>query len=165
MSADVTIDQGVNLQEMLRKLESWQADSACVGQRRFHRYPVRGLAQLSPGAPSCADSPAVSVHIRDISRGGIGVLSSQPARNGQHWLVQVTDDRVTLTTQPGFCRYCRAVSEGAYLIGIEFGVEASILLATGVAAADLALGDRNEHRTTGTPASSDDFVDPAAIAA
>jgi len=54
-------------------------------------------------------------------------------------------------------------ADNAYLIGIEFGVEASILLACGVSGEDLVSGDRNEHRITGT--ATEDFVDPHSILA
>ena len=165
MNAERPLDQGTELQRTLRELESWQADAACTGHRQFRRYAVRGLALLRPGSPQCADALATPVQIRDISRGGIGVLSSQPATSGQQWLVQITDDRVTLATLPGFCRYCRRVSEDAHLIGIEFAAEASLLLAMGVRAADLAVGDGNEHQMANVTASGDDFVDHAAIAA
>ena len=167
----------LELQNALRRLDAWQQDSPFSKQRRFRRHPVRGFAHLHPGSPQCADQPPVTANLRDISRGGVGMLCSHKAEMGTHWVVQLTDDRVTLATMPGFCRYCRSLGQELWLIGIEFGAQASILVALGVNAADLASGDRNEIITSASnprqldPASGnpmrrdDEFLDPAAIAA
>ena len=71
-------------------------------------------------------------------RGGLGVLSPEPAEPGDFWQVQLCNGEVAIATIPGFCRFCRQVVPGAHLIGIEFGIEAGILMALGVPAEDIA---------------------------
>jgi hypothetical protein len=150
-----------NLQAALRKLESWQAQPPAAGQRRFERFPARGEARLWPGEAGVAVQSVATVHVRDVSRGGIGVLSNQPAKTGAFWQVQLGTERLVVTSLPGFCRFCREIVPGAYLIGIAFGIEASIILSLGVAAKDIAKRDESEERQNVTG----DFVDPSSFIA
>jgi hypothetical protein len=137
--------QVVDLQAALRQIESWHNDGNRM--RRFPRYPARGEARLCPVAPAGAGQGTFDiVHVRDISRGGIGVLSSQPVAVGASWQLQLFSQRIALATLPAFSRYCREVSDGAWLAGLEFGIEASVLLAMGVTPAELTHADETpEH--------------------
>jgi len=149
--------ESMDLQTALRKLESWQSQPPAAGQRRFERFPARGEARLWPGEAGLTAQSVPTVHIRDVSRGGVGVLSNQPANSGQFWQVQLGTEKLAITTLPGFCRFCREVVPGAYLIGIAFGIEASILLSLGVPAKGIAKRDESEQRQNVTG----DFVDPS----
>lgn len=156
-------EQTSDLQAALRQLESLQNDSPAGAQRRTKRYPVRGEAHLwtddsGPGHRALSNS-IHNAHVRDISRGGIGVLCSQPVAVGHLWQVQLVDSDVTVATIPAFCRFCRQITEGAYLAGMEFGMQASVLMAMGVSAKDLAKGDA-EH--DGRPLAGE-FVDPGSL--
>ena len=73
--------------------------------------------------------------------------------------MQLSTGKVDIATLPGFCRFCRMVIPGAYLIGIGFGIDAGVLLSLGVAAEDLIRGNEPEAQHT----VSDDFVDPTVI--
>ena len=113
--------ESMDLQAALRKLESWQSQPPAAGQRRFERFAARGEARLWPGEAGLTTQSVPTVHIRDVSRGGVGVLSNQAASSGQFWQVQLGTEKLAITTLPGFCRFCREVVPGAYLIGIAFG--------------------------------------------
>ena len=131
----------VDLQAALRQVESWQNESTDSRMRRFPRYPARGEARLCSVTPFAERSDFDVVHVRDISRGGIGVLSGQPVPVGQNWQLQLISQHITMATLPAFCRFCRKVSDGAWLVGLEFGIEASVLLAMGVSPAELIHSD------------------------
>ena len=152
----MTPNTSTNLQAALRRLESWQSEPPAAGQRRFARFPARGEAALWPGAAAEAGRTPMA-HIRDVSRGGVGILSTQPAEPGRFWQLQLRDGKVTIATIPGFCRFCRQVLPGAYLIGVAFGTDASVLLSLGVSATDLAERDASEDE----PRVEGDFLDPA----
>lgn len=149
----------MNLQAALRKLESWQAQPPAAGQRRFERYPARGEARLWPGEAGPTVPSVATVHVRDVSRGGIGVLSNEATKTGEFWQVQLGTEKLVVASLPGFCRFCREIVPGAYLIGIAFGVEASLLLSLGVTAKDITKRDESEQRQNVTG----DFVDPSSF--
>jgi hypothetical protein len=154
-------EKPVDLAVALSHLESWKNESSAIRQRRFKRYPARGQARLLPGAYMDRDTASVMMEIRDISRGGLGMLSSVQMQLGQFWRVQLIENNVVVVTLPAFCRYCRTVVNGAYLAGVEFGVEAGVLLAMGVGAADIIGGDEISERERMDVAG--EFVDPKSL--
>jgi hypothetical protein len=133
--------RALDLQAALRKVERWKTNLESSRMRRFVRFTSRGEARLWPGRPCNNPGAVTTVHIRDISRGGVGVLSNYAATPGTLWQVQIGDQDVVIGTLPGFCRYCIPIMEGAYLIGIQFGIDTSVLLSLGVPAKSLAIGD------------------------
>ena len=153
-------EEHVDLQAALRELENWNAEAPANGQRRFTRVPARGQVRAWPGENIEGAEPVGTLHVRDISRSGVGLLSGAPATPGQFWQLQLGDDRVIATTLPAVCRYCRQVTDGAYLIGAEFGVDGAILLALGVPAQAIALGDEPEKGRQSVPG---DFIDPKLV--
>jgi hypothetical protein len=79
------------------------------GRRRERRERVRGRAVLEiDGAGS------VSVEVRNVSGGGIQVLSAQPAGEGS--TVRINGEE---TMRLGVVRSCQTIS-GGYRIGIQF---------------------------------------------
>lgn len=116
---------------------------------------------MCPAALTADQTTFELVHIRDISRGGIGVLTSRPLASGQCWQIQLIAQRITMSTLPAFCRYCRKITESAWLVGLEFGIEASVLLAMGVSAAELGEADETPEQ----PSLKGDFLGPDELAA
>jgi hypothetical protein len=143
-------------QVALKRLNELQHDAAGTPRRRFQRFPVRSQAALCPGDLQNLNQPSNTVQLRDISRGGAGLLSGSPATIGQFWQLQIMHDNVGIATLPAFCRYCHHVDDGMYLIGVEFGVQASILVALGVNPRELADGDEPES----SKPLLGDFVEP-----
>ena len=149
----------MDIQAALRKLDSWQGEPTQGPQRRFRRFPVRGEARLWPGEAGSNPPPPAIVQIRDISRGGVGLLSNEPVQRGHISQMQLVASTHTLATEPDVSRNGREVIEYAYLIGVEFGIQASVMLALGVVAKDLAEGDEIEDQRPLTG----EFVDPKAL--
>jgi hypothetical protein len=150
----------VDLRQALQELEAWQAGLPAELQRRFTRFPARGQVRLVPGCAGRPVEPVVPAgHIRDVSRGGLSVIADEPQTPGTFWQVQLANDKVVVSTLPGVCRYCRPVIPGTFLIGVEFGLESSILLSLGVSAGDLAARDESECRD-GVPGAA---LDPSAV--
>jgi hypothetical protein len=149
----------MDLQAALRKLESWQSQPPTAGQRRFERFPARGEACLFPGEAGLTVPAVPTVHIRDVSRGGIGVLSNQAAKPGAFWQVQLGTERLVVASLPGFCRFCREVIPGAYLMGLAFGIDAGVLLSLGVPAKAIAERDECEQYQN----VRGDFLDPSSF--
>jgi hypothetical protein len=147
------------LQAALRKLESWRLKAPAAKQRRFARFPVRCEARLWAGEGGVTQINAPIVHVRDLSRGGVGLLSSQSMETGQFCQVQFIFDKVVVETRPAFGRHCREVMPHAFLIGLEFAVEASLLMALGVQAKELALTGETEM----VGAVAGEFLGPAAL--
>jgi hypothetical protein len=148
-----------DLQEVFRQLESWQAHPPEVRQRRFQRFAARGVAWMLPGKAHGRTSTHPPVYIRDISRGGIGMLCSTLIEPNDHCQLQLASEQVVMATLPAFCRHCQQVTAGAYLVGMEFGVSASVLLSLGVGAKLLAEADDLGHRRS----FEGDFVDPSSL--
>jgi hypothetical protein len=135
-----------NLQAALSRLDANEQDRPAARQRRFPRFKVRGEAALMPweGGENATAPP--TVFLRDVSRGGIGVLSVVSARPGQCWHIRLGSPCMPIDAIPAFCRHSHRVIDGVYHVGLEFGVEASVLLALGVHPADLAhQGNRSEE--------------------
>jgi len=153
---------GMDIQAALRNLDAMQQrNSSLSAKRRFVRYQVRGEARLLPSNGMLETLSPVPVHVRDISRGGAGLLSSVPAQPGHRWQLQLIDSNLVIDTLPAFCRYCRRVSEGAYLIGVEFGLKSSIMLAMGIPAKELARND--EKSGDDQSLLSGEFVGPESL--
>ncbi len=151
--------KSTSLQAALRSLDETQGKPPASLQRRFKRFAVRGEARLWPGEAITNPPSPITVQMRDFSRGGAGLLSNEPVTRGCFWQMQLVDGDLSITALPTFCRYCREVADGAYLIGVEFGVEASILLALGITAKELIEGDQAENQRP----LNGDFVDPGSL--
>lgn len=148
-----------DLQAVLRQLESWQVDPPKAWQRRFRRFTARGVAWMLPGKPNSRSSNHPPVYVRDISRGGVGLLCSMPFDLDEYCQLELASEQVVATTLPAFCRHCLQVTDGVYLIGMEFGVNASVLLSLGVSAKALAEADDSSRKRS----VAGDFVDPATL--
>lgn len=149
-----------SFQGVLRKLEAWQNTKVESCERRAKRYPVRCDARLIGEASSVVDAGELDVQIRDISRSGAGLLCCSPIETGTCWRLQPTIDGLTLAGMTVFCRHCRKVEEGFYLVGVEFGIEAAVMISLGVSAAELhrdECGDVSESFNDGQ------FVDPSML--
>ena len=55
----------------LDRLETLR-DPAQAGQRQFHRFVIRGEAELHPMSRNQLDPTPLQIQLRDVSRGGIG---------------------------------------------------------------------------------------------
>lgn len=145
-------------QGVLRKLEAWQNPKVESCERRAKRYPVRCDARLiSESGNSAADHYEQDAQIRDVSRTGAGLLCCSPVEPGSRWRLQPSIDGIALTGMTAFCRYCRKIEEGVYLVGVGFGIEAAVMIALGVSAGEL---QRDECGSADELLDECQFVDP-----
>jgi hypothetical protein len=148
-------------QNVLHKLESWQNPNIESCERRSKRYSVRCQARLiCEAADTVGESPDQIVQIRDVSRTGAGLLCCLPVETGTRWRLQPITEDMVLTAMPVFCRFCRRVEDGAYLVGVEFGIEAATMIALGVSPSDL---QRDETAGGNELLSEGQFVDPSEL--
>jgi hypothetical protein len=148
------------LQAALQELESWQSSPEANQRRRFVRHPARGLVRLLPTTMTDQPFELVTAHVRDISRGGLGVLSTTEGQSGESWQMQLVHNQTILASLPGYCRHCRPITDGVWLQGLEFGIPASILLALGVDDKAIELEDQ---KIAQEDLEADEFVDPSAV--
>lgn len=155
----MTSKNPMDLQSALQRLDAKHGASTLDGQRRFKRFPVRAEVRIWPGEPMTKLPSPVMGQVRDISRGGMGILTNEPVTTGQFRRTQFVDGPLTIATMPAFCRYCQKITESAYLIGVEFGIEASIMLALGVTAKEISDGDESENQR----ALEGNMIDPSTL--
>lgn len=117
-----------------------------AAHRRYQRFIVNADAMLM--ASSCPgglseQAPAV---VRDISRVGAGVLCRVPLSQCDAVPLALRDGSLTLATIPTFVRFCSPIAgtDRVYLAGLEFGVEAGLLVSLGVAPLEILQGDQPE---------------------
>jgi hypothetical protein len=154
----MSIDRAKHLLETLGRIEKWQASPASVRKRRFTRFGVRSTAELS-----CLDggsdvrSEISTVQLRDISRGGAGILIDRPLHVDSAHRLTLYQDQLELCSLPFFVRFCQQVEDGAFLAGGEFGLENGLLVSIGVPARDILMLDMPESGLK--PSQVDEFED------
>lgn len=152
----MTFDPDV-FRQAVETLEAQQRDQearATGGERRFSRFGARGEARILRDDPT-DPRPTLVGMIRDISRGGVGVITNRPLRPGETAHLELRSGRLVAAVVPGVCRHCREVTATAHLVGMEFAAESALLLALGVPAEAIASTDLSE---TAIPAPGD-FMD------
>jgi hypothetical protein len=145
--------------DVQRTLNAWQR-AVSQEERQAKRYPVRGEARLIRECGDGDDRIGHMVQIRDISRTGAGLLCSSPIEVGERWTLQPIVGEVCLNSLPVFCRHCRKVADGVYLIGVAFGIDAATMIALGVPAGELG---RDENSDGDELRGLCDFVDPSEL--
>ena len=144
----------------LRVLDAFATEGASIPV-----IVIDGLFQMrlrivpAPTGETPAGRPASSRSVSSLYGGVSASRSVSPSTATAPLSSHSVDSSVTVATVPAFCRYCRKVIDGAYLIGVEFGIQASVMLALGVVAKDLAEGDEIEDQRPLTG----EFVDPKAL--
>lgn len=129
-------------------------------QRRFSRFEVRGEARVLSDHPG--DNTCYEGQIRDISRGGLGMLTSQEVPVGGPMRIRISTGRTPIACTPAFCRFSRPVGGGAHLVGFAFAMDAAPLLALGLDNTTLAEADNPEWsdgESMGECRSTDDLLD------
>jgi len=133
---DTTTESKAVLAELTR-LEARRQQNIDAKQRQFKRYVVRGEAELVPGEPADVDRKPVEVHLRDISRGGLGFVCDRKIPVNSNWHVVFFHQGLQVARQPVVIRHCQSVNNGLYLVGALFCIEAGLLSILGVDTKDL----------------------------
>lgn len=132
-----------------------KADQSAAKERRVHtRHRVRGQGSLifDPLTEVSVDRTGQLVHIRDVSRGGFGILCSERVEIGRASRLVCATEGVELCSALVVPTHLAEVLEGVYLVGCMLVMEASVLLALGVTPHELALA---EERPLAKPTDGD----------
>lgn len=141
----------------LRRLETLRDGQANgPGQRQFRRHVVRGEARLFPADGRAIDCRPIDVQLRDVARGGLGLLCQQPLAAGSVWRIEFLQHGHAIAEQTVSIRHCREIGGGIYLCGSQFIASAGLLTLLGVPRADIV--------TDGPEDEGDAFCAPAEVA-
>lgn len=147
-------DGATRLLKALRALDELAEESAVRNRRVHTRFRVRGEGTLifDPHLEMGAEKPGQMVHIRDVSRGGFGLLCSSPVEERRVSRLVCVAEGVELGSVLVMPTHVSEVMDGVYLAGCTVVVEASMLIALGIRAHEIAM---SEDRTIAEPTDGD----------
>lgn len=145
----------------LTRLETRRQEHSGAKQRQFKRFMIRGEAMLVPCDQREAKHQPHQVHMRDVSRGGIGFVSDRELPINSDWHIVFFNHGLEISRQPVVIRHCQSVNNGLFLVGALFCVEAGLLTQLGVNPHDLREG--SDIGTDG-PAEQASFLPPSEVA-
>lgn len=145
------------LQELTR-LETLRDPSFVQSKRQFERFVIRADAELHPMDRSRHDQSPVPILLRDISRGGMGFVCSEPLSPDSTWHVSFTKDGYIIGSQAVIVRHCRLIKETTYLAGAQFCISSGLLAQLGIKASSLRDSDQSVSPTADAP-NADPFDD------
>jgi hypothetical protein len=126
----------------LAKLETLRNDSrAATGQRQYQRFVVRGDAELRSMDRTCLDASPMQILLRDLSRGGIGFVSSLELERGSTWQACFLHKDYLIGSQGAIVRHCRKIENGLFLVGAQFCIETGLMSLAGIDPAAIRDGD------------------------
>jgi hypothetical protein len=114
------------LLEELNKLESLR-DPKKAGNRQFRRFPVRREAEIHPVSRSRLDATPILIHVRDVSRGGIGFVTQTCPEVNSTWRVCFLSHGYVIGGQAALIRHSRTIGEGIYLVGGQFVLDSGLM--------------------------------------
>jgi len=129
-------------------------------QRGCARFSVEAEGWLHRSARAGGLETSIPILLKDISRCGAGVIASRPVEICDAVPLTICDGSLTVATLPTFVRHCRRIGSSeqeAYIVGLDFGVDASVLTALGVSPLDVLRGDQMEADELSNP---DSFCAP-----
>ncbi len=147
-------DGATRLLEALRALDE-MADQGSGKNRRAHeRFRVRGQGSLifDPHTEFGAGRPRQFVHIRDVSRGGFGLLCPGPVELHRACRLVCVADGVELCSVLVAATHVSEVLDGVYLAGCSVLIEAATMVSLGVRLHEIAVA---EERVGGAAAEGD----------
>lgn len=114
-------------------------------QRQFDRHVIRGEATLTAVEDSSQEGVTIEAHLRDVSRGGLGLVCERPLETGSRWRIEFKQNGYSIAEQTIEVRHCREVRSNLYLCGSQFIASAGLLTLLGVSASELlAESEENE---------------------
>ncbi len=147
-------DGATRLLKALRALDE-MAEEAAVRDRRVHsRFRVRGEGTLifDPHLELGAEKPGQLVHIRDVSRGGFGLLCSSRVEERRVSRLVCVAEGVELGSVLIMPTHVSEVMDGVFLAGCTMVLDASMLIALGVRPHEIVL---SEDRPIASPTDGD----------
>lgn len=119
------------LQE-LKRLENIRDHSVVQSKRQFERYVVRAEAELHPMDRTQTQHTPIPILLRDLSRGGIGFVTSVPLDVHSNWDVAFIQHGFVIGRQGLTIRHCKRVQDDAFLVGGQFCADSGLLALLGV---------------------------------
>lgn len=144
------------LLEILDVLDRLKTSAEVMNRRAFRRFPVRaqGTLSLDPNWHPGGKSVMGVAHVRDVSRGGVGLLYKGDVELRRPMRFVCGADGLELFGVTLVPRHSEELMYGVRLVGCAFIAEAALLLSMGVRAHELTL---SEDPSTGLAASPGDF--------
>jgi len=119
------------LLDCLARLEQPSPTSRALVQRQFQRFTARGEVELT-SMDRRTEDPTLNVQLRDLSRGGLGLLSEKAIEVGSTWRVAFLSNGFVVGTQGVIVRHCHMVQPGVYLVGTQFCIETGLMCLLGI---------------------------------
>ena len=117
---------------VLSDIERRSQQPSMAGKRQFIRKSLRGEAMLQTLEDASVDGASLRVQLRDISMAGLGFLVSEPVAVGSLWRVHFLSRNYAVGQQTIIVRHCRAIMDGAYLVGGQFAMDPGMLQTIGI---------------------------------
>ena len=119
-------------------------------RRVFKRFPVRGLVRLRPAARHAKTDHTVEAHLRDVGRGGMAFVCSEPLPDQSLWTASFMQHGCVVAEQTIQIRHKRVVDDGCHLHGIQFVASDGLMALLGVNPTDIdhTLGDEDDNVST-----------------
>lgn len=130
------------------------------GNRHYHRFVVRGDAELHPMDSDRLDRAPITAMLRDIGRGGVGFVVQQPLPPNSTWRMSFLNHGHVIGQQAIIIRHCRPFLDRVYLVGAQFCIETGLLCLLGVEPGAIAAGDQAGREHDGPVA----FLAPGEVA-
>lgn len=131
------------LLEILAVLDRLHTPSEVLNRRVFKRYPVRaqGTLTLDPQWQRGGAPLSLTAHVRDVSRGGLGLLCRGSVELGRPMRFVCSGDGFELFGVTVVPRREEELLHGVRLVGCAFAAEAALLLSIGVRQHELSLAE------------------------
>jgi len=113
-------------------------------QRRYRRYVIRGDAELLPMSRTAVYHEPLAVQMRDISRNGVGFLSSEPVTPQSLWRLGFFQRGYEIGSAGISVCHCGQVGPSVFLVGAEFVLGSGLLTQLGVDAVELERDDDDD---------------------
>ena len=130
--------------------------------RRWHRFAVRGEAELYPMNSARLDRGPIEIHLRDIGVCGVGFLCNQRLELGTAWQVSFKQRGYSLASEYVVICHCSRVRDNIYLCGGQFCASGGLLNLLGVDRAEIEREFRSDTNDSGK-VDEDDFVAPGEV--
>lgn len=140
------------LLEILAVLDRLHTPPEVLCKRVFKRYPVRaqGTLSLDPQWQRSGAAMSIPAHVRDVSRGGFGLLCRGPVELGRPMRFVCSGEGFELFGVTVVPRHEEELLHGVRLLGCAVAAEAALLLSVGVRQHELSMAE--------SPASSTDVA-------
>ena len=130
-------DSDLLVLDELAKLENCYDDGALSYVRSWQRIELRGEAELYPMNRKSLDRSPIEIALRNISRGGVGFLSSRALEVGSLWRMGLCVNGEIVGQQAIAIVHCTAARDDVYLLGGMIVIDNGLLQAYGISPDDL----------------------------